>query len=169
MSDPGPSTPKGTTTIVLPEYLYHYTSYEKLKKIFGDGKVCASPSEFHGIFDPGVYLTAFAPEVGRRRIGWNNKGGGIPFTAIYLPSIIAAEKTECYLKFKSDRLASQLHKIKKEVSRDVWKFKGDILLEGEDWFTFGFVDERGRTISQLNKIHGKNGWSHSIKEATIGK
>ena len=59
---------------------------------------------------------------------------------------------------------------KEQSGRDIWKFQGDILLQGTDsWYAFGFIDERGRVMAKLNSIHGKSGWRHSIQELVIGK
>ncbi len=175
MIDSGPvSTSRTEAANSFPDYLYHYTSHENLKKIFSDGKIIASSSKAGNFHGPGVYLTALAPDLGRRRIWWNNKGGTSPFTTVFLPPFgnTDVNTTECYLKLKTDRLFSKLQNVQLEQGRgrDIWKYNGDILLEGTDlWYTFGFVDERGRTMAQLNQMHGKDGWSHSIKELTIGK
>lgn len=117
-------------------------------------------------------MTSLAPEVGRNRIWWNNKGGRSNFSEIFLELHPEAIRIECYLKFDTDRLRTNIKFLKddEQRGRDVWKFEDDILLQGPDtWYTFGFIDERGRMMAKLNQTHGKNGWKHSIEEVVIGK
>ncbi len=155
-----------------PQYLYHYTNYENLRKILKDGKVIQSNAKTAYVNGSGVYLTSLAPESGRNRIWWNNKGGRSNFSEIFLELHPEAIRIECYLKFDTDRLRSNVKFLKdtEQRGRDVWKLEEDILLQGPDtWYTFGFIDERGRIMAKLNQMHGKDGWKHSIKELEIGK
>ncbi|XP_046642529.1 uncharacterized protein LOC124327593 isoform X2 [Daphnia pulicaria] len=166
-SGPSTSTPSVESP---PQYLYHYTNYENLRKILKDGKVIQSNAKTAYVNGSGVYLTSLAPESGRNRIWWNNKGGRSNFSEIFLELHPEAIRIECYLKFDTDRLRSNVKFLKdtEQRGRDVWKLEEDILLQGPDtWYTFGFIDERGRIMAKLNQMHGKDGWKHSIKELEI--
>ena len=104
---------------------------------------------------PGVYLTSLSPEAGQNRIYWNNKGGRTNFTETFLDFNPNALSVKCYIKFDTNHLKSNLKitKDNKQQGRDVWVYHDDIFLQGTDsWYTFGFIDERGRLMAKLNQI-----------------
>lgn len=154
-------------TTEIPEFLYHYTSQENLKKILEEGKIKKSEHPKAYVHGPGVYLTALPPEIGRYRIWWNNWGGPSQFSTIFLSPSEANRKTECFIKLRRDRIHVEV--ILQSTGRDAWIHREDIALDGIDtWYTVGFVDERGRLMALLNQRHGCQQWSHSIQEMTIG-